>query len=63
MHLCLLYQDGWSPLLAACSGGHTETAQLLIYRGADVNETDEVSALYAQYWDMSIDSRRVSPFC
>ena len=31
-----------SPLLAAIQGGHTETAQLLIEKGADVNNCDEV---------------------
>ena len=40
-----LYQDGRSPLLAAIEGGHTETAQLLIDKGADVNKANQVSAL------------------
>ena len=30
------------PLLAACEGGHTETANLLIDRGADINMFNEV---------------------
>ncbi len=29
--------------MAACKGGHTETAQLLIDKGADVNQLDLVS--------------------
>ncbi len=32
-----------SPLLAACKEGHTETAQLLIDKGANVNQLDKVS--------------------
>ena len=40
-----LYQGGWSPLLAVCEGGHTETAQLLIDKGASVNKADQVSTL------------------
>ena len=34
----MFLQYGKSQLLAACEGGHTETAQLLIDLGADVNE-------------------------
>ena len=34
----MFLQLGKSPLLAACEGGQTETAKLLIDRGADVNE-------------------------
>ena len=34
----MFLQFGKSLLLAACEGGHTETAKLLIDRGADVNE-------------------------
>ncbi len=32
--------------MAACKGGHTETALLLIDEGADVNQCDEVSVSY-----------------
>ena len=38
----MFLQLGKSPLLTACEGGHTETAKLLIDRGADVNQLDEV---------------------
>ena len=40
-----LYQDERSPLLAACERGHTETAQLLIDKGANVNKANQVSTL------------------
>ena len=36
-------QDGRSPLVTACSGGHSETARLLIDNGAEVNKIDTVS--------------------
>ncbi len=42
VQVLLILQDGISPLLAACRGGHTETAQSLIDKGADVNQCDEV---------------------
>ena len=32
--------------MAACKGCHTETAQLLIDKGADVNQLDLVSVSY-----------------
>ena len=38
----MFLQYGKFPLLAACEGGHTETAKLLIDRGADVNQLNEV---------------------
>ncbi len=40
-HIFLLQKLTWS-LLAACEGGETETARLLIDKGADVNQCDEV---------------------
>ena len=40
-----LYQGARSPLLAAIEGGHTDTAQLLIDKGADVNKANRVSTL------------------
>ena len=39
----MFLQLGKSLLLAAYEGGHTETAKLLIDRGADVNQLDKVS--------------------
>ncbi len=38
----MFLQFGKFPLLAACEGGHTETAKLFIDRGADVNQLDVV---------------------
>ena len=35
-------QRGQSPLLVASKGGHTETAKLLIDKGADVNKRNQV---------------------
>ena len=40
--LSLPLQLGRSPLSVACEGGHTDTAQLLIDKGANVNQCDEV---------------------
>ena len=42
MQVLLILQCVTSQLLAACLGGHTETAQLLIDKGADVNQCYEV---------------------
>ena len=36
------FQRGWTPLLAACEGGHSATAQSLIEKGADLNKQDRV---------------------
>ena len=46
-NLCILslfiFQRGRTPLIAACWGGHYATAQLLIEKGADLdNFEDEV---------------------
>ena len=43
--LIYFYQNGLTPLLAACKRGDTETAQLLIDKGADINKEDEVCLL------------------
>ena len=36
-------QKGNTPLLLACLNGHSDVAQLLIIRGADVDVPDKVS--------------------
>ena len=36
-HKLTLLQEGNTPLHVACENGHTETAQMLIDRRADVN--------------------------
>jgi hypothetical protein len=41
---CAVYQDGWTALVEAVRGGHTESMKLLIQRGADIHATTEVSA-------------------
>ena len=38
----ILLQISITPLHVACENGHTETAQMLIDRGADVNKEDSV---------------------
>ena len=42
-------QDGKSPFLAAFENGHTETAQLLIEKGADKNKKKVGILLYALF--------------
>ena len=55
-----------SPFLAACVGGPTETAQLLIDKEADVNKAGHVSALNIvthNFETINMKSRRESLFC
>ena len=42
MLLMFILQERRTPLIAACEGGHSKTAQLLIEKGADLNKQDEV---------------------
>ena len=39
-------QKGNTPLLLACLNGHSDVAQLLINKGADVDMPDKVSYMY-----------------
>ena len=45
-NLCILsmfiFQRRRTPLIAACEGGLSTTAQLLIEKGADLNKQDQV---------------------
>ena len=43
MHLSL--QDGWTALMMASKAGHTESVQVLLDKGADVNMQDKVSGV------------------
>ena len=40
---CLYTQTGRNPLSLACENGHSDVAQLLIIKGANMDVTDEVS--------------------
>ena len=40
---CLYTQTGRNPLSLACENGHSDVAQLLINKGANMDVTDEVS--------------------
>ena len=44
--ICILsmfiFQSGRTPLIAACKGGHSATAQLLLEKGADLDKQDRV---------------------
>ena len=42
-------QWGKSPLEAAFQGGYTETAKLLIDKGADMNKHDEVTGTHGHF--------------
>ena len=44
VHLSL--QDGWSPLLKTVSRGNVECLQLLLDKGADVNQLYKVSSFH-----------------
>ena len=37
-----IFQQKRTPLIAACEGGHSATAQLLIEKGADLKKQDRV---------------------
>ena len=43
MHLSL--QGGWTALMMASEAGHTESVQVLLDKGADVNMQDKVSGV------------------
>ena len=44
MYLSL--QDGWSPLMEAASTGYAKSLQLLLDKGADVNQQSKVSLFH-----------------
>ena len=37
-----MVQYGWSPLMRACKNGHLDIVNVLIDKGADVNDKDNV---------------------
>ena len=39
-----MVQDGWSPLMRACNEGHLDIVNVLIDKGANVNDIDNVSS-------------------
>ena len=41
--ICIYTQTGCTPLSWACKNGHSDVAQLLINKGANMNVTDKVS--------------------
>ena len=43
MSYSVLHQNGDTALIQAARSGHTETVTLLLDRGADINDKDEVS--------------------
>ena len=44
MYDCI--QDGWTCLHLTCQRGHTATAEMLLDRGADIADKDEVIVVY-----------------
>ena len=43
MSYSVLHQYGWTALIIAANGGHTEIVTLLLDRGADINQENDVS--------------------
>ena len=41
--LCVLLQDGWTPLHDAAYNGHQEAIELLVSKNADIQSQDDVS--------------------
>jgi ankyrin repeat protein len=39
----VVLQDGKTALMGACAEGHLSVAQYLVYRGVDIDATDNVS--------------------
>ena len=42
MGMIFVIQNGWSPLMRACSEGHLDEVKTLIEAGTNVNQTDKV---------------------
>ena len=38
----MMVQKGWTPLMWACGYGHLDIVNVLIYKGANVNDIDNV---------------------
>ena len=46
LFLPVTIQEGYTPLLSACENGLSDVAQLLVYKGASIDVTDNVSYIY-----------------
>ena len=41
--VCVCCQNGWTSFILASANGHLELVKLLLYKGANVNQTSKVS--------------------
>ena len=56
VHSTFIIQNGFSPLYVASQEGHTDVVDILLRKGADVNQTttDEVCATYNKRLCLSV---------